>query len=162
MVCEWIYFNHFLLFWIIWYISRTGNAFYWSIRGNEIEQQADVGFPRKSILFPWYMAELSIPTRCRRSAERTLVRWGQRLFSGLICKIIYSVCQWNFYLFQGEVKPWSRRTKITHGVFLRDLLYSTSKGSCNKPFGSYVNYLRRLLRFNHIYFVQQKHNAKYL
>ena len=57
--------------WIIWYISRTGNAFYRSIRGNEIEQQTDVGFPRKSILFPWYMAELSIPTRCRRSAERT-------------------------------------------------------------------------------------------
>ena len=142
--------------------QEQGTHFIGRLEVMKLNNKLMLGFQKNQSFFHDTWPKLSIPTRCRRSAERTLVRGGQRLFSGLICKIIYSVCQWNFYLFQGEVKPWSRRTKITHGVFLGDLLYSTSKGSCNKPFGSYVNYLRRLLRFNHIYFAQQKHNAKYL
>ena len=68
-----------------------------------IEQQADVRFPRKSILFPCYVKELSIHVHCvclaesiNKWVERMAVRGGWRPLSGLICEIVNSVGQGNF------------------------------------------------------------------
>ena len=68
-----------------------------------IERQADVKFPRKSILFPCYVKELSIHVNRVCLAEsitkwvkRMAVRGGWRPLSGLICEIVNSVGQGNF------------------------------------------------------------------
>ena len=68
-----------------------------------IERQADVRFPRKSILFPCYVKELSIHVHCvclaesiNKWVERMAVRGGWRPLSGLICEIVNSVGQGNF------------------------------------------------------------------
>ena len=68
-----------------------------------IERQADVRFPRKSILFPCYVKELSIRVHCvclaesiNKWVERMAVRGGWRPLSGLICEIVNSVGQGNF------------------------------------------------------------------
>ena len=68
-----------------------------------IERQADVRFPRKSILFPCYVKELSIHVHCvclaesiNKWVERVAVRGGWRPLSGLICEIVNSVGQGNF------------------------------------------------------------------
>ena len=67
------------------------------------ERQADVRFPRKSILFPCYVKELSIHVHCvclaesiNKWVERMAVRGGWRPLSGLICEIVNSVGQGNF------------------------------------------------------------------
>ena len=67
------------------------------------ERQADVRFPRKSILFPCYIKELSIHVHCvclaesiNKWVERMAVRGGWRPLSGLICEIVNSVGQENF------------------------------------------------------------------
>ena len=67
------------------------------------ERQADVRFPRKSILFPCYIKELSIHVHCvcpaesiNKWVERMAVRGGWRPLSGLICEIVNSVGQGNF------------------------------------------------------------------
>ena len=68
-----------------------------------IERQADVRFPRKSILFPCYVKELSIHVHCvclaesiNKWVERMAVMGGWRPLSGLICEIVNSVGQGNF------------------------------------------------------------------
>ena len=67
------------------------------------ERQADVRFPRKSILFPCYVKELSIHVHCvclaesiNKWVERMAVRGGWRPLSGLICEIFNSFGQGNF------------------------------------------------------------------
>ena len=68
-----------------------------------IERQGDVRFPRKSIVFPCYVKELSIHVHCvclaesiNKWVERMTVRGGWRPLSGLICEIVNSVGQGNF------------------------------------------------------------------
>ena len=73
------------------------------VKNASCQRQADVRFPRKSILFPCYVKELSIHVHCvclaesiNKWVERMAVRGGWRPLSGLICEIVNSVGQGNF------------------------------------------------------------------
>ena len=71
-----------------------------------IKWQADFGFPRKSILFPWigYHKKLSIHVHCMWLSESTLNKWVERLVvrggwrspPGLICDFSNLVGKGNF------------------------------------------------------------------
>ena len=73
------------------------------VKNASCQCQGDVRFPRKSILFPCYVNELSIHVHCvclaesiNKWVERMAVRGGWRPLSGLICEIVNSVGQGNF------------------------------------------------------------------
>ena len=83
-----------------------------------IERQADVRFPRKSILFPCYVKELSIHVHCvclaesiNKWVERMAVRGGWRPLSGLICEIVNSGVVLGGYLTYKKPNKPSKATK---------------------------------------------------
>ena len=95
------------------------------VKNASCQCQADVRFPRKSILFPCYVKELSIHVHCvclaesiNKWVERMAMRGGWRPLSGLICEIVNSVGQGNFTFVReksGNFKhlwlwqPWSKQ-----------------------------------------------------
>lgn len=91
-------------------------VFIWKNIVHELEQQADVGFSTKSLLFACYVKEVSIHAHCTRLAESIINIW----LEGMDCLFRSSA---KFYILSGKCHG-------NVGEFQKPLAMATMKFRC--------------------------------